>query len=225
MQKPVVTLANYQTKYDTIKFSREDGILTMQLHHNNGPYRMGGVQHAELVDAFYNVSADHQNRVVILTGTGDQFCAGIDANFVLDSPDDVARINYEGRPHHAGGAGCRSTHDRRHQRSHGLDAALRPHLRHHIMRRACDVLRPRPLRRRQRRPRRWRQRGLAISLGAQSRAALPASGPDPVRTGSAEPWRGRRRAPGQCAHGARHGDRTGIHTRKRNQRYAIPALF
>jgi enoyl-CoA hydratase/carnithine racemase len=97
MHKPLVTLNDYRTKYQTIKLDREDGILCMRLHLHDGPYRMGGVQHAELVDAFTNIAGDHDNRIVILTGTGESFCAGIDPTFDHASGEDVARIHYEGR--------------------------------------------------------------------------------------------------------------------------------
>jgi enoyl-CoA hydratase/carnithine racemase len=97
MYKPMVTLSDYGSKYKTIKFDRQNGILLMTLHCKDGPYRMGGLQHSELVDAFNNIASDHDNRVVILTGTGDQFCAGIDSDFDVGTGEDVARIHYEGR--------------------------------------------------------------------------------------------------------------------------------
>lgn len=97
MAKPLVTLDNYQNKYETIRFERRSGILQMTLHTRNGPYHMGGLQHSELVDAFVNIAGDHDNRIVILTGTGDAFCDGFDPTFEHDTGEDLARIHYEGR--------------------------------------------------------------------------------------------------------------------------------
>ena len=76
-------LADYQHKYPNIAFERRDGVLLMRLHTDEGPLRFTigswGV-HAQLGHAFYDVGRDAANRVVILSGTGDAFCAAFDAN-------------------------------------------------------------------------------------------------------------------------------------------------
>ena len=74
----VIDFASYRGAFQTIKFQRSaTGILEMTLHHNDGPYiwdaRKGAVQHRELTDALRNVARDEDNRVVIITGTGDSF--------------------------------------------------------------------------------------------------------------------------------------------------------
>lgn len=74
----VVDFERYRNAFDTIKFERTpSGILQMTLHNDGGPYvwnpRKGGIQTKELTDALRNVARDPENRVVILTGTGDQF--------------------------------------------------------------------------------------------------------------------------------------------------------
>ena len=63
----------YATKYASIHMRRENGILEMRFHTDNGPLRWGLVPHGELPDAFADVGRDRDNRVVILTGTGDEF--------------------------------------------------------------------------------------------------------------------------------------------------------
>jgi hypothetical protein len=80
-------LADYQRAYPTIKLERTaDGILEMTLHNNGGPYvwdfhgtikdktrqSSGGAQR-ELADALEAIARDPENKIVILTGTGDQF--------------------------------------------------------------------------------------------------------------------------------------------------------
>lgn len=74
----IVDFENYRNAFETVKFERTpSGILQMTLHYENGSYvwnaRKGGIQTKELTDALRNVARDPENRVVILTGTGDQF--------------------------------------------------------------------------------------------------------------------------------------------------------
>lgn len=67
---------SYSGKYKNIALSRRNGILEVRLHSNDGPLKWGSLDtsaHAQLGDAFYNIGRDADNRVVILTGTGDSF--------------------------------------------------------------------------------------------------------------------------------------------------------
>ena len=64
---------SYATKYSCIHMRRENGILEMRFHTDNGPLRWGLGPHGELPDAFADVARDRDNRVVILTGTGDEW--------------------------------------------------------------------------------------------------------------------------------------------------------
>jgi len=63
----------YANKYENIRMRREDGILEIALHTGGGPLRWGRQPHAELEEAFLNIGRDRENKVVILTGTGDEF--------------------------------------------------------------------------------------------------------------------------------------------------------
>jgi enoyl-CoA hydratase/carnithine racemase len=63
----------YANKYKNIRMRREDGILEITLHTDGGPLRWGRQPHAELEEAFLNIGRDRGNKVVILTGTGDEF--------------------------------------------------------------------------------------------------------------------------------------------------------
>jgi enoyl-CoA hydratase/carnithine racemase len=69
--------AEYADKYNFIKMERRDGILQMTLHSKGGELLWGGRPHEECSYAFYDVARDRENKVVILTGTGDSFCADI----------------------------------------------------------------------------------------------------------------------------------------------------
>jgi enoyl-CoA hydratase/carnithine racemase len=68
---------DYGDKYQFIKMERRDGILQMTLHSKGAELLWGGRPHEELSYAFGEVARDRQNRAVILTGTGDSFCADI----------------------------------------------------------------------------------------------------------------------------------------------------
>lgn len=69
----MMKLHEYANRYSTISFERQDGVLEMRLHTEGGPLRWGGVPHAELEEALLMVGRDHENEVIILTGSGKEF--------------------------------------------------------------------------------------------------------------------------------------------------------
>jgi len=65
---------DYKDAYQTFKMERDgDGILLLTAHTDNGPLRWGALPHEEWPHAFHDIAMDRDNRVVILTGTGDEF--------------------------------------------------------------------------------------------------------------------------------------------------------
>jgi enoyl-CoA hydratase/carnithine racemase len=64
---------DYSRSYRFIKMERRSGILQMALHTDGGPLQWNLDAQVEFVRAFTEVGADRENRVVILTGTGDEF--------------------------------------------------------------------------------------------------------------------------------------------------------
>jgi len=77
------SLKDYESAFETVRFRREDGILEMRLHRDGGEASWSadeGGMNGELARAFLAVSLDPENRVVILTGTGDAFLAGLDTS-------------------------------------------------------------------------------------------------------------------------------------------------
>lgn len=73
IQRVRTKFADYADKYEMIRVRREDGILELTLHTDNGPLRWSRQPHAELEEAFLNIGRDRENQVVILTGTGNEF--------------------------------------------------------------------------------------------------------------------------------------------------------
>src|ERR1700747_1201260 len=70
---------NYSTAYRSLKLTRDaQGVLVVEFHGNGGPFIMSAQAHTEFVDAFYRISQDRANKIVILTGAGGDFIPGID---------------------------------------------------------------------------------------------------------------------------------------------------
>ena len=88
---------SYREKYENVRMRREDGILEVALHTRGGPLVFNGHVHASLVHAFRDIGDDPDNHVVILTGTGDEFCARISPEgFDFFTPSGYDRILREG---------------------------------------------------------------------------------------------------------------------------------
>lgn len=72
---------DYATRYNTIHLARHEGVLELAIHTRGGPALWGTSLkslHAELGDAFLDIARDRENKVIIFTGTGDSFIAGMD---------------------------------------------------------------------------------------------------------------------------------------------------
>ena len=72
---------DYANKYRFINFERREGVLQLSIHNTGrtatwSAYPKG--LHDELGDAFYQIGRDTDNRVIILTGTGDEFLTEFD---------------------------------------------------------------------------------------------------------------------------------------------------
>lgn len=89
---------DYKDGYDNIKLERENGILTVTLHTNDSNFVWSGPSHEESAYCFADIAADHDNHVVILTGTGDTYCADIDpGSFSLSNAHEWDGTVFEGR--------------------------------------------------------------------------------------------------------------------------------
>src|SRR5438445_11101250 len=71
--------ADYFTAYHYVKLTRDaNGVLIVQLHTNGGPCIMTAQTHTEFVEAFYRISQDRANKIVILTGAGGDFITSVE---------------------------------------------------------------------------------------------------------------------------------------------------
>ena len=70
---------DYFTAYRSLKLTRDaNGVLVVEFHSNGGPLTFTAQAHTEVVDAFYRISQDRANKIVILTGAGGDFMIGVD---------------------------------------------------------------------------------------------------------------------------------------------------
>jgi enoyl-CoA hydratase/carnithine racemase len=75
----MIKFEDYANKYKHIRMERRNGILQIQLHTNGGTLKWGAGPHEELGYCFSDIGADPGNKVIIMTGTGDNFNAEFDA--------------------------------------------------------------------------------------------------------------------------------------------------
>jgi len=94
----VPNLDSYATKYANASMERKDGILELTLH-TTGKSLVWTLQtHDELGYLFADIAADRENKVLILTGAGDSFCADLDhSTFSSTTPMEWDRIVFDGR--------------------------------------------------------------------------------------------------------------------------------
>lgn len=90
--------AAYSRAYRHVAMRREEGIVELRLHSDGGPLVWGDSPHSELGRCFADVADDPDVRVVVLTGTGDEFIARLDSSWVGPmTPQKWDRIHRHGR--------------------------------------------------------------------------------------------------------------------------------
>src|ERR1700758_4622798 len=91
--------ANYFDAYRSLKLTRDAaGVLVAEFHSQGGPFTFTAQDHTELVEAFYRISQDRANKIVILTGAGGDFITGVEWQSFGDvsDPGVWSQINDEG---------------------------------------------------------------------------------------------------------------------------------
>ena len=80
--------SDYFDAYRSLKLTRDDeGVLVAEFHSNGGPLTFTAQAHTEVVDAFYRISQDRANKIVILTGAGGDFITDVDWKSFGDGSD------------------------------------------------------------------------------------------------------------------------------------------
>jgi len=90
----------YFSRFDHLKMTRTaDGILEVRFTTNNGPIVFTGKDHHDFVEAFSQIAQDRDNKIVILTGTGNEFFAQIDGPSLGDitNPREWDKTWWEGQ--------------------------------------------------------------------------------------------------------------------------------
>jgi enoyl-CoA hydratase/carnithine racemase len=90
----------YFSAFENLAMSRTpSGVLTVRFHTGEGPATFTGQLHTDLPRALYEIGEDRDNRVLVLTGTGDRFMTDIDGASLGDitKPAQWDRTLSEGR--------------------------------------------------------------------------------------------------------------------------------
>ena len=89
----------YRDSFANARLTRSDsGVLEIALHSDGGTLVFDGHTHEQFVDLFHDVGSDPENRVVILTGSGDAFMETISPDgFDFFTPRGYDKIFREGK--------------------------------------------------------------------------------------------------------------------------------
>ena len=95
----MATFEDYSNKYQSIRMERRDGILQLTFHTNGEALQWGSTPHEEFPQAFRDIGSDPENRVVIMTGTGDAFSGppGTPESAPKRAPKDWDKTYWEGK--------------------------------------------------------------------------------------------------------------------------------
>jgi enoyl-CoA hydratase/carnithine racemase len=78
----------YFTAYRSLRLTRDAlGLLVAEFHSNGSPLTFTAPDHTDFVEAFYRISQDRENKIVILTGAGGEFIPAIDFSSFGDVAD------------------------------------------------------------------------------------------------------------------------------------------
>ena len=76
--KFMIHFDSYREKFPNARLARSlSGVLEVALHTNGGPLVFDGYTHEQLVELFRAIGSDRNNRVVILTGSGEAFMESV----------------------------------------------------------------------------------------------------------------------------------------------------
>jgi enoyl-CoA hydratase/carnithine racemase len=95
----MATFQQYSDRYEHVRMTRKDGVLEVVLHTGGNSLVWGAGPHGELPWAFGDIGSDRENRIVIITGAGQDFCADRDDSLARArrSAEDWDVIYWEGK--------------------------------------------------------------------------------------------------------------------------------
>ncbi len=95
--KPYRTyLEDYAEKWDGMAhLRREDGILEVRFHTDDGPARFCEAMHAGYLGLLHDISHDPDNELLIITGTGDSFLSLADEEMSFVHVDYTTSVTYD----------------------------------------------------------------------------------------------------------------------------------
>ncbi|MDE2331313.1 MAG: enoyl-CoA hydratase/isomerase family protein [Bradyrhizobium sp.] len=90
---------SYRNSFPNARLTRsENGVLEVRFHTDGGKLIFNGHTHEQFVSLFHQIGSDPDNRVVILTGSGDAFMDSISSDgFDFFSPRGYDKIFREGK--------------------------------------------------------------------------------------------------------------------------------
>jgi enoyl-CoA hydratase/carnithine racemase len=91
---------DYFARYENFALTRSDGgVLTLRFHTNGGPVTFTGTTHSDFPRLLEHIAFDRDNKVLVITGTGDRFITDIDGASLGDLTKPMASdVTYmEGR--------------------------------------------------------------------------------------------------------------------------------
>jgi enoyl-CoA hydratase/carnithine racemase len=95
----MIQFETYRETFPNAHLTRKpNGVLEIKLHTDGGKLVFNGHTHEQFVDLFHMIGEDRENRVVILTGSGDAFMDVISPEgFDFFTPQGYDKILREGR--------------------------------------------------------------------------------------------------------------------------------
>lgn len=89
-------LEEYKEKWaDFAQLKREDGILEVRFHTNNGPALFCEAMHRGYLGLLFDISNDPENELVIITGTGDSYLSLSDPEMSFAKVDYKTSVTYD----------------------------------------------------------------------------------------------------------------------------------
>jgi enoyl-CoA hydratase/carnithine racemase len=85
----------YRDKYPEFALERVDGIVHLRFHSKGGAFCWSAAAHRLLGDVLQDIDSDPDNRVLLMSGTGEDFCGSIDLSSFKGIGWDV--ISWEGK--------------------------------------------------------------------------------------------------------------------------------